>query len=205
MNTLSNSLFSKPRWTGEEVDLLKEIYPIVSSNDELLKHFPKRTLGAIQRKASADLHVHRKNAKSWRVIYPKLSDHTAMIIAWSIVWEGSISLYYDKFKKRINPIINLSNTNLELLQKFRQLVGFGCVIKGRKGKNGYRDLYYWQLSGNRGCLHLLKEIVEYLPAKQKRAELLIEFCESRIKSRWGTYSDREREILEEFRKLKRGD
>jgi len=113
-------------------------------------------------------------------------------VAWAIATEGSISLVSYSTPSRnsgnptIRPYINLGNTNLELVERFRDMVGYGHVYKRTVAKNGHKPTHYWAAVSLQDCLSFLTEIVDYLPIKSEQAEIVIDFCSRRLKRPLGS-------------------
>lgn len=140
-----------------------------------------------------------------------ISDENARLAAWSISWEGYISLIKSKDPRkkggfRMIPRIAIGNTNYNLLEKFQQLVPIGKLSNsGYRPNPKARDIWYWRLSSSfNKTIWFLKRILPYLPSKQRQAELLLEYCISRCNV-FGNkpYSERELQIREEILTLNR--
>ena len=132
-------------------------------------------------------------------------------MAWTISWEGCIGLYKIKRSKtpEYNCRISVDNTNKDLIEKFRKLVGYGNVYnhRGQTGKN--KACYKWELYSLFLLKKFLEEVLPYLPSKKEQARLVLEFCNLRLSaSRVGinlregtTRTEREEEIYQRMRKL----
>lgn len=114
-----------------------------------------------------------------------LSEEAAKIAAWSIFWEGSITI--EKYTRNghayLRPLILLGNTNREVLQKFRDLVGVGGIYLNqtlRPDRKRNQPYYQWSIRAVPQCLSFIQEIRPYLPGKQSQADSLIEFCQERL-------------------------
>lgn len=106
------------------------------------------------------------------------------IIAWSICWEGSISLIpYRRYA--IQPLIAISNTDKSLIDQFRELVGYGYIYTHNRtketGYNGWNIIHRWQIQSIRDALRLCKEIMPIIPSKVRQLEIVYEFCQLREK------------------------
>lgn len=127
-----------------------------------------------------------------------------ILMAWSICWEGSIYLSQGqrqgREKPEYTPHISLTNTNPTLMKAFTELVGYGRVFP-RPPTEIHKASYEWQVGTLNGVKQCCEEMLPYLPAKQEQAKLLLEYCNSRLSAKGGTYSKREEQIYEEMRKL----
>jgi len=140
----------------------------------------------------------------------KLSKKQALVLAWSLAWEGSIGVRRQKDPTAklgwfLRPRFDIYNTDRELLEKFREFIGgYGRIfIQRYNDKPLWKPCYRWTIQRQDECLELLKEIIDLLPSKRRQAELLLEFLELRKAKK--PYSDREIQIAEELHKLnKRG-
>lgn len=101
------------------------------------------------------------------------------LIAWSIEWEGSISIskYLNKERGTYSyaPKVGIGNTNLDRLQAFQRLVKIGHVnINGKKSQysKGRKRCYSWDLSTAEMREHLLS-IQPHLVEKDQQGLLVI--------------------------------
>jgi len=122
------------------------------------------------------------------------------IIAWSIAWDGYITIQCRNSNnvRKYQPVVAVSNTDLVLLSRFQKMAGIGNITH-------CGNRYDWRISNLTDVYNLLIEIIPYLPAKEKRAELFLAFCESRLNSRaledpgHSYYTQKEIAIAERFR------
>jgi hypothetical protein len=98
-------------------------------------------------------------------------DERKRIVAFSIAYEGWVSL-----DANLGVEIGLVNTDLDLLQRFVQLVGCGKISKCtlHKGKQQYR----WRIQSKPECAKMLTYLVEYMPCNRKLevAQLVLKVC-----------------------------
>lgn len=138
------------------------------------------------------------------------------IMAWTICWEGLIGIYKTKRSKgyalQYTPRIGVDNTNEQLLKKFADLVGYGKIYRHRRYSSTWKDLWNWNVYNLKECKRFCEEVLPYLPAKQRQAELVLKFCNIRLKVvrkgrnyRAGetTWTEKEEEIYQELRILNR--
>lgn len=132
-------------------------------------------------------------------------------VAWTIAAEGSITIGLTHSKGRIYyyPVIEVVTTNKDFINQFWELAGYyGSANYGVEARNPrHKDNYRWGITKVSEALCFLLEIRPYLPIKLEQANLVIEFCQRRLK-RWkqrNNLEERDYEIVNEIRKLnKRG-
>ncbi|MBA7490225.1 hypothetical protein ES702_00760 [subsurface metagenome] len=128
---------------------------------------------------------------------------TSKIIAWSIEWEGMISMR--KKTNQLAPVVAIQCTKLELIDGFHKLVGRIGKIYGpyhRKNPNA-KPLYGWKLYTLKEIRDFCEQIIPFLITKKRQAELVLEFCNLRL-SRPAynyPYTQREKNIVCEVAKL----
>ena len=143
---------------------------------------------------------------------PKCTKEDKIKIAWAIACDGSITIHCYKHSSHyvLKPSVGFTNTEESIVKEVKKTVAMGNIVEHSAGNPKHKDATIWNLTSFLEILHLLKEIKNYLPIKKRRAELVIEFIESRIKrgvleNQHLPYSKREWEIYEEVKKLnKRG-
>jgi hypothetical protein len=130
------------------------------------------------------------------------------MVAWGLAFEGCITLGIGKHIEKdgkINvsyqPQIAITNTDKELLEKFLSVVKIGTIYERSVRNERYKLQYRWVVHKLDLIKDFLKEIVPYLPAKKKRGELMLEFCESRLKWKTRGYTEREKQICNEIMRL----
>jgi len=135
------------------------------------------------------------------------SETEKAIIGWTLATKGYISLNW-KFKRTgenrsffLCPVIGIISPDYYFLDRFDKVVKCGNIRHKGLPKYGRQD-YIWQVNKQEEVYRILKEVIPYLPNKEKikLAELVMEFCELR---KYGTlkkkpYSDREKEIAVEI-------
>lgn len=114
---------------------------------------------------------------------PVWTEEQKKIIAWSICWDGCISLVKSKHKGnsqgfRIRPIVDVSNTRIKLLQTLQKIFQIGVIRENK-------TCYHLEIHSFEECLYILSEIFKFLPAKQKQAFYTIQFIKSRLSHRKG--------------------
>jgi hypothetical protein len=112
-------------------------------------------------------------------IKPKYSKAEKQIIAWSLEWEGCISLSFNGIG--IIPVVVIANTSPNRLEKFKEIIQFGKVRKTTNATTKRKSLFQWRTYRPLECLYVLKAILPFLVDKQEQAKTVIEFIENRIK------------------------
>ena len=145
----------------------------------------------------------------------KLSNLEKGWIAGCIDSDGSITILKVPtppilhYKRRyvIQTWIKFSNTNRDVVQKFRDVIGAGQIVQTNLDPKGTTLYYTWTLYPKYAIKSLLLQIKDILIVKKERALLMLQFCESRIKHLQEgprakrEYSDEEIAILKRFREL----
>jgi len=120
-------------------------------------------------------------------------------------WIGLLKMKDSKSKLgfRLKPIISVANANRELIEKAQKILG-GYI----EPVNPHLPTVTWEVTlvDTRKIKDFLEENLQYIIAHKRRAELLLEFCKSRLnkprgKGHGSQYSKRELEIRKEFEKL----
>lgn len=140
----------------------------------------------------------------------KLGKFEATIAAYSIAWEGSIciGLCHNKETKRrkshltLLPSVSIGGTDKNLLNTFCALVGYGKVRLTKRGDSllNHKPVWQWKIRAMGEIKSFCEEILPYLPAKRKQAELMIVFCNGRLNA-IRPYTDRDWAIHREMKRL----
>jgi hypothetical protein len=98
--------------------------------------------------------------------------------------EGGIqvtrSLRRDReYSLALHPDVYFTNTNEAVIRTIRNWLGGGSVTR-RPAKENNSDTYVLTISGVKSILELLEAIRPMLIVKAERADLMIEYCRSRI-------------------------
>lgn len=116
--------------------------------------------------------------------------------------EGTISIR--KQGKTYTPTIKMSNTSKKLIDKFCDLldkmeVSYHCYGGQREGNRKYK----WEVSvtGRPRVLKLLSLIVDSLVSKQRQAEKVMLWIESRGLDLRGKYTENQMKIISDIRFL----
>lgn len=133
-----------------------------------------------------------------------------IFVAGFMEGEGTFAIVKSTAKRRgkeyiyLSPRIVMGNNEISLIDFCQKVLG-GGIYKStrdmkRKGHKGRFPVYYLTISGQRHVLETLESISPYLISKAKEAQLLSEFCKSRLNQggRGHPYTSREWELYEEL-------
>jgi len=143
-----------------------------------------------------------------KLIENKANDFEIGYICGLIDGEGCIGLYKQKNKGYVvlRPRISIYNTNHEVIYYAVSILG-GKVEYAKK-QSPERDIYLLRLSNTKLLMEILFRIKDKLIIKKQQAELLFEFCQSRLNGameRGIGYTEREMQIYDKIKILnKRG-
>ena len=132
----------------------------------------------------AGKHRAHVGVKASTVNTASLSEAQRGYIAAFLDGEGGIQITRSERKDReytlaLHPGVYFTNTNEEAVRTIRNWLGGGSITRRREQGN-HRDTYVLTVSGVRSILSLLTAIRPLLIIKRRRANLLMEFCRSRI-------------------------
>ena len=96
------------------------------------------------------------------------------------VIDGEGSLHIEHYNGRYVPVIEVGTVD-NILWKFLKN-NFGGNVRERIKKDGHRNVHVWRLKGYNNILNLLRNVLPYLTIKKEKAEVMITFIESRIKT-----------------------
>lgn len=114
-----------------------------------------------------------------------MSDKEAEIAAWVMACEGSLSVYSSTRSNlsrtnflELKPVIAITNTDLELLDRFKFMVGRGRIRELSRSipYPNSKPAYQWFIRDMKNCYELCLEILPYMPSKKRQVELMIDFC-----------------------------
>ena len=113
-----------------------------------------------------------------------MKDVELAYLAGIIDGEGCISVTishrhsgYGKFRIQVS----ISNTNLKLIEKCKQIVGFGSIGKRTGSHIGKRTVYKLELSKYKKLYELLPKLIPFLIDKKRKAELTFELIKEKMK------------------------
>lgn len=181
-----------PRWTSDEIKTLKNCYKL--PRNRLKQLLPKRSWRAIYLKM-LKLGLWRPEFRFKQTNFKKLNDFEKGWLSGLMDGEGSIMLHQGR--DSIIPKVCISNTNKNLLRRIRNVVKMG-KLRFWSNPQG-KDVGEWYIQAINEILSFLKQLKEQLIVKRRQAEVMIEFCESRLKN--GSYTERDYEIVKLLKKL----
>ena len=153
-------------------------------------------------------HLKKLGLKNAHIVVDKLSDVQKGYLSAFLDGEGGIQVTRSTRKGReytiaLHPTVYFTNTNLEAIQSLRDWLSCGTIVR-RVDKIHEKDSYILHVTGTRNILALLKVVRPYLIIKKRQADLLIEYCESRLGHYRGgdrRYNTRELEIYTELKRI----
>jgi hypothetical protein len=188
-------------WTEKEVEFLRASYPHMSKED-LVKALC-REWEAVRGKAS-EIGVKRDR---WTFSSPLLRGEVPEVdkayVVGLLEGEGYIGIAnhggHGKYHE-IQAQISIANTNLTLLKEAQKVLG-GSINQMKRYKAHWKTAWRFNLLGLHAVGETLKALKTYFRAKRKQCDLVIEFCESRLRSIGKRYSPRDYELFDEVKKL----
>jgi hypothetical protein len=140
-------------------------------------------------------------------------DEKLVWMALGIDCEGYVSLWkkryepHDKWNHKLLICVQIGFTNdsEELVRLFYRIAEMGRVRK----LSGISTHWRWEVMVQKDIMEFLIRIEPYLVVKRKKANLVIDFCKSRLYERENSmgraiYSDKDFEIVEIFEKVGMG-
>ena len=148
----------------------------------------------------------------------KFSPESVGYIAGLIDGEGTISFSFQSGARKLKsltitsstmrPYIEIGNTNSECLEFVKNRLGFGKIRMKLPRKSDWSASWTYGVHDLRQVATLLSLVMQYLIIKKRVADLVYEYCLSRLftvhprppfANKW--YSDREIEIAKEVKAL----
>jgi hypothetical protein len=153
-------------------------------------------------------HIGKPRLRSTTIRVDSLLDWQLGYLAAFIDGEGGIQITRSMRKGRryrlsLHPVVYFTNTNLQVIRTIRDWLGAGAIIVSRKKEVYYRDTHVLHITGIRNIMRLLKVVSPYLIVKKHRANLMLEFCSSRLGERGSEgrrYSEKELKLYRELRR-----
>lgn len=110
-----------------------------------------------------------------------MNKEEAIYLAGFFDGEGGLSIFKRRpIGRRVNfvyyVILDIRNTNLEVLSWVKNTTGFGSICKSDNSSKGWKDSYRWYSTTGQ-AVSILKEIYPYLKIKKGHAEVVLEFQE----------------------------
>lgn len=199
-------MVARNRWTEGESRILRKVYPMASKED-VMKTFPNRSWKGIKHKArrlGISRCTYAVNANSSRLIRGEVSEFEKGYLLGLIEGEGSI--YVAKTRSRgylyFQPKLTIANTKLNVIQKAQEIMGGNIYEERRWGRR--RDIWILQITTTLDVFNVLKALQPYFEGKQEQCDLMIKFCETKMKSGGRSKPTQEQaQICEELKNLNR--
>jgi hypothetical protein len=157
------------RWPSEIRKQTKRGYKHVYCSFDCFRDSPKR------KKLVARLAIERTPVPTIDI-----SDVDASYIAGIIDGEGSFNISPGG-GKRLNVGLTVGNTYKPMVDKLLEDTNVGTVYphQYREGQNN--TLWIWAVNSRVHLVVLLPKLIPYLIAKKRQAELVLKFCQRRVK------------------------
>lgn len=112
-----------------------------------------------------------------------ISNEIYIYIAGFFDGEGCIGAYVDKTNQsKIRLMTFLTNTNLEILIKMKQVFG-GSIIKNKKKKINHKDSWNWNIYSRNELKMLFEKIIPYSIVKRQQLEYGLKYLDLTSDSR----------------------
>jgi len=126
-----------------------------------------------------------------------------MYVAAVIDCDGLVSIHRTPFLKPEIVISNTSRNARKFLETIREKIGVGTVYLNRPAKGNWNEEWRLSIQGLTAVYQVLGEILPFLIVKRDVAELVYEFCASRLQRYRLPYTSKEKEIADQVKKLNR--
>lgn len=155
----------------------------------------------------AGKHRRHVGVKASQVHAERLSDLQKGYVAAFLDGEGGIQITLSHRKDRaytlaLHPDVYFTNTNHEVILRIREWLGGGSMTR-RKERGNHKDTFVLTISGVNSILQLLESIRPMLIVKADRADIMMEYCKSRLMHNRGKGRRFTRNELRLYRALKR--
>jgi len=155
----------------------------------------------------AGKHRQHIGVKASQVHVERLSDWRKGYIAAFLDGEGGIQITLSHRKDRaytlaLHPDVYFTNTNEEVIRRIREWLGGGSIARRREQGNR-KDTYVLTISGVNSILQLLQAVRPMLIVKANRADIMMDFCRSRLSHNRGKGRRFTRSELRLYNALKR--
>jgi hypothetical protein len=191
-------------WRNDEVQILRDLYPIAPWEELTTKIH--RTPVAIKQMAKK-LGLRRAESftrsKGSYLIRGEATDAEKGYLAGLIDADGFISISFKNQKsgnKTMFPIVAVANTNMSIINEAQRIMGNESSLHLNHGERK-KPTFRVETRGIFDVLRTLKELRPYIKGKRQQCDLVIQWCESRMKNYSLPYSEEEWEILRKIRAL----
>lgn len=195
-------------WSEVEIETLNQNWS-VKSKPELLNILPEKGWSSIRHKAfELKLKKQAHRQRYWHTYKetPKvlLTDKQIGYFAGIVDGEGSIAITRtkDKGATYYAPKMYITNTDLELINKCKEIFKCGTIRLKTKLQNPNHKTCYVYLAGSvKGVKQILTQIVDELTCKKKQAELVLELIKVKEEKKGFGLDPREEELFLQVHKL----
>jgi hypothetical protein len=193
-------------WSAEEVRTLIENYGKVGK-EELLALLPNKTWKAIMNKANR-LGSNKPRRKLNSFFAPQkiglISHDDLLYLAGLFDGEGSFVLHRKKGRLYgYAPCITITNTSKELIEWVSKTLctPYTEVTINKRKQANWKTAYRIGIRRVLDIKVFLEQIIPFLKAKRRQAELLLEFCTYELERKWNEAPPRIKEIYQELKRL----
>lgn len=152
------------------------------------------------RKISGPVHTHRRLTEVERAYFAGFLDGSARFI-------GRIITHKDRVKKQVETTVLLYSGNPNAIRALQRAFGGTASLYNRNKKP--KPLYVWHIKDKSQIVNLARTVLPYMKVKKEQAQLLMEFCLSRLSKMNDVYplppiTEEEKEMIRTLTKLRRG-
>lgn len=195
----------KDIYSDDEIEAIERYY----QNGQINKIIERtgRSRKSIHTKAQK-LGIKCKGTKANRLYWEKLTQFELGYLVGMLEGEGSIAL--DKLHRgrhytpQVKLVTNTDNEIIEYIRRLGEKIGLSPIkTRVRAGKGNHKDCLHIEVRRIENVYPLLKGLLPYLKgSKRRKAELIMEFCQSRLSAyKNQPYRDEEWKLIEEIRLL----
>ena len=95
-------------------------------------------------------------------------------MAWTIELEGSIGLKWCLNNRQVQPYISLTSLDKSIMEKLMTYVEIGKICSYYSNN---KLIHIWMIEKTIDVRDFILEVYPYLLTKQKRAKIVLDFCE----------------------------
>jgi len=201
----------REHYLAKSRERMKKVRDYLKRYHEIWREKNRERVRTASRERARKYRLLKHRSKKEETHVKELSEAEKGYLAGLIDGEGTISIGKKNNKTgrlgfTLTPSVSIANTNEGLIRYCQSLIG-GCVYKGKRRKPNHHAKFTLRVHRHTEIMKILEQVYPYLRIKKKHAELLMEYCKSRIKKRryissvTVPYDENELRIHEEIRKL----